>query len=257
MITETIPDVIKNLAYKYSNLELGNKKVVTPYYINSNRRKDLRAMVGKGTPDEIVMEAKIWEKLKGVNFDHMSADEIKEFLISKGIGIDCSGFAVHLLNEWYKEKHGRSFWNKLTPLKRSPIWRLRYGLRPVENLGAEIITDDDNSIPVDLNDVKPGDLIRSKAKKNNGHHVMIVSEVTRDNSKEDMPVVSIKYIHSSPYFGKDNGIKEGEIRITDIHKPLQDQEWLEQDEHGVKHTYEGYLVNVEDNGIRRLKCLAL
>ena len=254
MITETIPEQIKQLAWKYSHLALGNKSVTAPYYINDKRRKDLRAMVGKGTPDEIIVEAKIWEKLKGADFDQMSEQEIKDFLTTKGIGIDCSGFVIHLMNEWYRNKTGKSIWNKLTPLKQSPIWRIRYNLRPAENMGADIITDDDNSVPIELKDVRPGDLIRSKAKKNNGHHIMLISEVNRDDTQEGNPIISIKYIHSSPYFGKENGIREGEIKITDINKPLQDQEWLEQDENGVKHTLEGYLVDVEDNGPRRLKC---
>ncbi len=254
MVTETIPDVVKNLINSYKKLKLGNKEVVTPYYINDKRRKDLRAMVGKGTPDEIEVEAKIWEKVKGVDFDNMSPDEIKEFLINRGIGIDCSGFVVHLLNVWHKEKENKPLWGELTPLQKSPIWKLRYFLRPAENMGADIVTDDDNSIAVELNDVRPGDLIRSKGKKNNAHHVMLVSEVTRDDSKENTPVTQIKYIHSSPYFGKENGIREGVINILDINKPLQDQEWLESDEDGVKHTLEGYKINVEDNGIRRLKC---
>lgn len=256
MITETIPDVVKRQINEYAKLNLGGKNVVTPYYINDKRRKDLRAMIGKGTPEEIIVEAKIWEKLKGYDFNNMSPEEIREFLISKGIGIDCSGFISHLINIWYKEKEGKPIWNKLTPLQRSPLWRLRYFLRPVENLGAEILTNDNNTFPVELNDAKPGDLIRSKAKKNNGHHIMLISEVTRDETKESTPVVVIKYVHSSPYFGSENGIREGEIRITDINKPLHEQEWLEQDENGIKHTLEGYMVNVEDNGIRRLKCMA-
>lgn len=251
MNTEKIPESVEKLKNEYANLTLGNKRVTAPYYINDKRRKDLRAMVGKGTPEEIIVEARIWEKLKGVDFNSMSEDQIKEFLMSKGIGIDCSGFVIHLMNTWFKEKTGKSIWGKLTPLKQSPIWRLRYNLRPAENMGADIMTDDDNSVPVDLNDLRPGDLIRSKAKKNNGHHVMLVSETNRDDSGN---LLSFKYIHSSPYFGKENGIREGEIKITDINKPLQDQEWLEADENGVKHTLEGYLVNVEDNGPRRLKC---
>lgn len=253
MTTETIPESVRNLFNQYDNLTLGNKNVTTPYYINDKRRKDLRAMVGKGTPEEIIVEARIWEKLKGANFETMSEDQIKEFLMTKGIGVDCSGFAVHLMNAWYKEKTGRTIWSKLKPLHQSVIWKLRYTLRPAENMGAEILTDDDNALTVELNDLRPGDLIRSKAKKNNGHHVMLVSETTRDDSGN---LISFKYIHSSPYFGKENGIREGEIKITDISKPLQDQDWLEADENGVKHTLEGYMVNVEDNGPRRLRCLA-
>jgi hypothetical protein len=248
-----LPDVAIEAIRLYQSLDLGGKKIVCPYYINTKRNKDLRAMVGKGTPDEIITEARIWEKLKGVNFDSMSVDEIRQFLVDKGIGIDCSGFVLHTLDYWYKKTTGNHIWTVLKVPGGGFYSRLRYKLRPVEQLGANTITGDINSDPVSLNDVRPGDVIRSKWKKTDTHHIQLISRVVKDDNGN---TTLIEYTHSTPYYGKANGVKTGEIRITDLNKTLKEQEWLEKDEHGVNFSYEGFLNNVEDNGLRRVRAMA-
>lgn len=252
LMIQKINSTIQNAINKYSHLNLGNKEVVTPYYINDKRRRDLRAMVGKGTPEEIIMEAQIWAKLKGLDLSVLEASQIKEFLTTRNLGVDCSAFIVHTLDPYYVEKNGHHIWRDLKIPNKSLRAKLSYALRPVEQLGAQIITNADNAFEVEINDTKPTDLIRSKAKKNNGHHIMLITKVTKDDNGN---VTEIEYTHASPYYGKDNGIKTGIIKITDVTKPLQDQDWLEADEHGVCHTKEGFMVDVTDNGIRRLKSL--
>lgn len=244
-----INSVALNTIDEYKNLKLGDKNVQTPYYINSIRKKDLRAMIGKGTPDEIVIEARIWEKLKGKNFNKMSEDDIKLFLIERGLGIDCSGFIVHVLNAWYKSKHSNSIWSKFKT-NNSLRSRLRYFLRPAENLGAETITNELNCSKVNLKDVMVGDLIRSKSPKLKANHIMIITKVEKDDKDQ---LISIEYTHSSPYFGVNNGVKNGLIKIVNEDKGLEDQEWLELDNNNECPTKAGFLFGLEDNGIRRLK----
>ncbi len=243
-----INNSVLNTINKYKNLSLGDKSVQTPYFINSLRKKDLRAMIGKGTPDEIITEARIWEKLKGKNFNKMSVEEIKLFLIERGLGVDCSGFIVHVLNDWYKSKHNRSVWHKFK-VSNSLRSRLRYFLRPAENLGAETLTNLNNCDSVLLKDVMVGDLIRSKSPKLKANHIMIVTKVEKDNDK----LISIEYTHSSPYFGLNNGVKSGLIKVTNLDKGLEDQEWLELDHNNECPTKEGFMFELKDNGIRRLK----
>jgi len=45
-------------------------------------------------------------------------------------------------------------------------------------------------------------------------------------------------------------------RISDPKRKLYEQEWLEKDEHGVNFSYEGFMTEVNDNGLRRLKALS-
>lgn len=252
MREEKIDPIIQSKIDEYSKLEIGEAQVCTPYFINDKRRKDLRAMVGKGTPEEIIMESRIWEKLKGAKFHEMTSSEIKQFLTDRGLGIDCSGFIVHILDAYTLEKKRRHVWNFLKIPNSGFISTLRYFLRPVEQLGASIITNSDNAFEVSLKDVKVMDLIRSKSLKLHGDHIMIITKVIYDEN--DIPI-ELEYTHSTPHYGNQNGIKTGVIRIIDINGPLEMQEWLEKDDSGICHTLEGYRTDLGDSGIRRLKFL--
>ncbi|MCS7317899.1 MAG: hypothetical protein NZZ41_06310, partial [Candidatus Dojkabacteria bacterium] len=156
---------------RFLELRLGRHLVPTPYFINYLRKKDLRVMVGKGTPDEIETEFKIWAKVKNFKYENAEISEIRNFLCEVGIGIDCSGFVVHVLNEYLKEVKNKSIWKLFRLPKDYPIYlRIGYLLRPAEKLGVKIITSDDNSYMVQLKDVSELDLIKSTAKKNNSEH---------------------------------------------------------------------------------------
>ncbi len=247
-----LPESIWKIINKYKALNLGGKDVRCPYFINVRKAKDLRAMVGKGTPEEIELEAKMWEKLKGADFNEMTEKEIRQFLIDRGIGIDCSGFIMHVLNEWHLEVIGKPIWGKFKIPNKSIIGKISYVLKPVQKLGAEIMTNSENAKKVSINKVKPLDVIRSKGKKKNSHHIMLVTKVVKDDNGNTR---EIHYINSSEQYGDDNGTREGKIVIKDSTEPLQNQEWIDPDKDGTNHTYEGFLVQVKDNGIRRLNAL--
>jgi len=251
-MTTEIHNIVQEKINEYQHLKLGNVEVVTPYFINDKRRKDLRAMVGKGTPDEIVMEARIWEKLKGAHLVDLDEESVKQFLTDRGLGIDCSGFIVHILDAYFLKVKHRHVWSYLKIPNKSFASNLRYLLRPVEQLGAGTITNLDNCFEIELNDVRVMDLIRSKSEKLNGEHIMIVTKVNKD---EEGNIIDIQYTHSTPHYGKWNGVKTGTIKIIDINKPLENQEWLEIDKNGICSTLAGYKMDVSDNGIRRLKAL--
>lgn len=239
---------------KYLNLKIYDKLVPTPYYINYSRKKDLRVMVGKGTAEEIEMEFKIWAKVKNFDAKSSTVKEIRLFMSEIGLGIDCSGFVVHVLNNYLLRTKKQRIW-KYFKLPKSYSWYLKIGylLRSAEKLGVNIITNKDNSTNVHLKEVKILDLIKSTGKKLNSDHIMLITNIIK-NSKNDLPEL-IEYYHSSPYYGEENGVKKGLIKIKDINKPLEEQEWLEKDENGLCHTLEGYLMDKTNNGIRRLKFL--
>jgi hypothetical protein len=250
----TLPPKLQEEIDRYKNINLGGKSVVCPYYINLIKKKDLRVMLGKGTPEEIEMEAHIWEKIKGVDFEEMSEEEIRQFLIDRGIGIDCSGFVVHVLNEWHRKTKGKSIWKNLKSARKGFFGNLVYKMRPVENLGANVLTSDLNAVPIKVKDVMPGDVIRAKWKRQNAHHILLVSKVEKDDETGEVKL--IEYTHSTPFYGKNNGVKTGQIEIIEEKLPLKDQKWTEVDENGVNFTYEGFMIKVEDNGLRRLKMIA-
>lgn len=246
-----MPKPVQEFVKSYFELNIGQKKIVCPYFINLKKSKDLRVMVGKGTPEEIEIEARIWAKLKKVDLSAMSSKELRDFLIQRGIGIDCSGFVMHTLNFWHKYQTGKSIWKKVKPQGNNLFIKIAYFLKPIEKLGAEIITNKLNSRKIDINEVRPGDLIRSKWKRKNSHHVMLVSKV-HFNNKE---VAEIEYVASEEFYGEESGMRRGRIIIEKPGKPLENQKWIDNDKNGINHVYEGYLHILEDNGLRRLTAM--
>lgn len=250
----TLPHQAEQVIYEYTHLALGGKQIVCPYLINIRKeRVGLRVLVGKGDPGEIVKEVKVWAKLKDLDLEKANSDQIRRFMLERSIGIDCSGFIVHVFGYWLKSVKHKHLQDYLIFKRNDPLSILRRLLRPVENIGANTLTGLDNCEPVtDLNKVLPGDFIRSKGKIKNSHHIMLVRRVTRVAKK----VTEIEYVHSSRYYENNNGVRFGIIKITDPEKPLEKQEWLEV-LNGRNYTLETYLNQVEDNGIRRLKRVQL
>jgi hypothetical protein len=241
---KTLPKEVSKLINHYFNLKIDSKNIKTPYHMNVKHvRAELRGLVGKGTPQEMQEEVNIFAKLRNFNLEKASSKEIRQFMQKEGIGIDCSGLIAHILDTWLKaEKRGNLKSNIDFP-KMSFFKRLAINIRPIENINADLLTNEKNTNPIDLKNVIVGDLLRLKGIKQ-GHHIAIITNV-KDNE--------IEYTHSTKHYGEDNGIRIGKIRIKDKNKDLDQQEWLEKDGNGVCWTLKQYTKQKEDNGTRRLK----
>lgn len=266
-----IPDSLQQEIDRYFNLHIGGKTVVCPYYINPKMVKgNLRVMSGKGTPEEIELEVKVWAKVRGFDLKNASAEDIREFLLQEKIGIDCSGLVANTLNNYMR---GNGFGSLLAYLKfrdMSFVPRIRRFLRPIENIGANTITGESNTLVIsDLNDIRPGDLIRAKGRQKNAHHVAMVTEVEYEPSPDEelgnvgfkipddrqiekRKVIRFKYVNSHRYYESENGMRYGEVFINNPDGTLKDQDWHD-DLNGRNYFMEDLLVDYEDNGIRRLR----
>lgn len=252
---ETISKEALDVISRFQNLNIGEKKIIAPYYMNTKKeRAGLRAMIGKGSPEEIELEVKVWAHAKGINLNKLNEKQIREFMIERGIGIDCSGFVTYILNKELKDRGFGMLWNYLR-FKHNDIFSIiKRKLRPVENVGANLMTSEDNTIKINnLNDIRPGDLIRSKGKVKNSHHVAIIIETERDEDTNELK--SFKYANSTRYYDDQNGIRIGEVVITDLNGELKDQKFNDE-YNGKNYFYDDLMVLYEDNGIRRLKVLA-
>ncbi len=239
-----LPKEVTELIDNYFNLNINGKKVKTPYHINVKHiRAGLRSLVGKGTPQEIEEEVNIFAKLRNFNLKKATKDEIRQFMQKEGIGIDCSGLVTHILNTWLKSEKMENLESSINFPKLSLFKKIIVKLRPIENIGANLLTNQENSTPVKVENAQIGDLIRLKGIKQ-GHHIAIITNVSE---KE------IQYVHSTRHYGQDNGIRRGEIQILDKNKGLEHQNWLEKDEKGVCWTLKQYMKEKEDNGLRRPK----
>lgn len=245
-----IPETLQKEIDRYFELRIGTQLVPCPYYINSKISSgNLRVMSGKGEADEIELEVRIWAKLKGLDLEQADVSQIRKFMQKLHIGIDCSGFIANVFDN-YLVKTGRGHLIKAIRFKDNSFSnKLRRLLRPIENIGADTLTSELNCDKItDLNSIKPGDLIRSKGKQNNAHHVALIVEV----EKVDDIVKKFRYVNSNSEYADQNGVRYGEVDVNDSQGELRDQNW--RDTLGQRnYFYEGLLENYEDNGIRRLK----
>jgi hypothetical protein len=252
-MNDCIPEAAQKIIHDYFNLPLDGKKVPCPYYLNFKKlRMGLRVLVGKGTPEEIIQESLIYEKLRRINFSQMTIEEIRDFLVKRHIGIDCSGFITHILDFWLRSQGKKHLWKYLHFPKQNFYQVITRKLRPVENISAYLLTNDLNSSQIkDLYNIRCGDLIRLKGLKQ-GFHVMMISQIEKANGKID----SFQYIQASRWYNKEHGARVGKVIIKDHLKPLVFQKWLDEQE-GHNWTFEEICKDKDYSQIRRLKYVPL
>lgn len=248
---EFLPNFINEFIEQYFKMDILGIQVTAPYYRNVKRvRAELRSLVGKGTPEELIEETVIYAKLHNFFFENKSAKDVREFMESEGIGIDCSGLISHILDFWLKKSGVGGIGSNIKYPQASFRTTIARKLRVIENISADLLTNELNSTKVNLANVKPGDLIRLKGEKRGDHIAMIYSVEKDDNSKK---IVKVTYVHSAENYGVSSGVKFGEIEIIDENKNLEEQKWLEIDvQSNSSPTFNGYLREKEDNGLRRL-----
>ncbi len=234
----------------YFNLPLNGKKVPCPYYINVRKlRMGLRVLIGKGSPDEIVKESLIYEKLRDKDFSKMTVDEIRNFLTKRHIGIDCSGFVTHVLDYTLLKQGKKHLWKYLKHPRVNLYGKIARFLRPVENLSAETLTNDENTKAItNLDEIQPGDLIRAKGLRKNSYHIMLITEVEVEHDV----VKSFTYVHSTREYADQHGVRKGKVIITDPNASLTKQKWTDEYK-GRNWTYEEICVDPEYSQVRRLE----
>lgn len=226
----------------YFNLPFtGIEGVRCPYFNNarSNQRAQLKVLVGKGTPDEIIEEAKIisiqyhaglFDK-SGCCCSHnahtgvkVSSDDVRKFLIDNKLGIECSGFVTNVLRAHFKEMNNVDIARKfyITSPKNIVRWLISK-LRPVENIGVSKYADDRNTTEVKLDDAKVGDVIvmLETGPQNKRNHILLITEKIGD---------VIKYSHARAWNSEGqygHGVSSGEIKILNHGGNLLEQTWTE------------------------------
>ena len=222
MKSQNLPQKTKKLLNHYLNIKVGGKKIVCPYYQNLRKQTKPPVFAGKGTPSEIEAEIKKLIKIKP-SIAKYNYNSTRLALVEADIGIDCSGLVVSLLNQFILDTLKVSLFSVISPSAFSlPKW-LIFKLRPRTNLSAHKLTWPPISKPVNFNQAKPGDLI-----KVGKGHIAIVTQTTYQKGQ----IQKITYAHSTPDYGVNYGVRQGEIIVIDPKKPLAGQNWTETDENG-------------------------
>jgi hypothetical protein len=238
------PSALKTI-HNYLNLPfVGVSGVRCPYFNNARLRQrgQLKVLVGKGTPEEIVEEAKIISIQYRANvFDkngvfnahvehpaeHEQAECIRQFLVDNNLGVDCSGFITNVLQKHFYETKQIDLARKLfiTPKKNFLRWIISR-LRPVEQINVKVYADNKNTEVINnLKALQPGDLIVIlKTGPNKNHdHILLVEEIEGN---------IIKYVHARAWSSEGkygHGIAHGTISIANPEKNLLEQVWEEKE----------------------------
>lgn len=219
----------------YARMKLGDVEFACPYYQHSVLKGlGARVSIGKGFPEEILEETRVLALVNRFDLTRATSDDIRSFMVSKSIGIDCSGYIAHVLHAI----HGNRLFPLLTDDSFGAIF-LRF--RPFQKINVHLLQK--SGTRIDYRDCKPEDIIVTRG----GKHALLVYETERD---PDGILVAIRYTHSTLYFNQ-NGVRFGSIEITDRSKPLEAQRWVES-EGEENYTYQGYLDHCESNGIVRI-----
>ncbi len=237
---------------KYLALPFGTKPSC-PYFNNKRKkiRSGLRVDKGKGTPEEIAEECTIAAKLARVHISELSTDKLKEFVVQQDLGVDCSGFAYHVLNAYSQERNGKSIQSNIKTKRKGIAGKLIAKLRPAENIGVSTFADERNSVEIKVNELRPSDIIvfLGTGKDKLYNHVLLVTGIERDGN-----TTRISYAHSYSWpsdgvYG--HGVREGDILVHS--EDLLGGTWKEQGVTGSdNYTFESAR-NAATVSVRRLK----
>ncbi len=213
-----------DVIHAYEALTFGENNVICPYFNNKRQkvRGALRALIGKGSPEEIVEEATIIALRKHLDLRTLDEQTIKTFLVDNNLGIDCSGFVYHVLDAEINATKGTSLKKLISfPFASSPIRKILTRLRPVENTNVKTFAHEKNSSLMSLSEITAGDFITLIGSKKIGNpdHILLVASVEEH-------VVTLVHSFKLPKDGKYNhGIKHCTVTITDPTKSLILQKW--------------------------------
>jgi hypothetical protein len=251
---------------QYAHFRIHGATTAIPYFNNNHKRirAALRATTGKGSPRDIFDETEIMLVKEGQRGDAdtaltgavnngsfkpglLTSESLRHFLVDQDIGIDCSGFAYHVLSaESAARKKGTIDRHLRFPFCKGIVGKIRCKMRPVENADVRTFASDKNSRVISLGDVMPGDIITMLGKTDETNqniqnssmnvrdHIVVITQVEYQNF---IPI-AIHYAHSIawPSDGEyGHGVRDGLITIADINKPLPQQIWTEAEKTGAEN----------------------
>jgi len=237
-MTQKLPENVLNFIERYFNLHINNHVIKCPYFINHGGFLKPPVYAGKGTPDEIEKVANIV-----LGQDNLSNDAVLEKMHEKGIGIDCSGLVYQIYDFWLLCV-GKNSLREFLPTV--PIYNFRKYIsrmtKPQNSIGANEFTSEPFSRKINLTEISPGDLIRTRG----GKHLLFITEV----EKKDGIVKYLKFVNSARQYKRD-GVRYGEIYFGQDQN-LTTARWDDNDLTEQENwTYKGYRESINNNGFFR------
>ncbi|MDD5165068.1 MAG: NlpC/P60 family protein [Candidatus Pacebacteria bacterium] len=236
MNTKTLGNHALTVIDQYLNFKIGEAVCSIPYFNNKTlrTRAALRALAGKGSPQEIFEEIKGLMLKDHVDISTVTGELLKKTLTDNNIGIDCSAFTYYVLNSQSQELKKGSLDKHIHFINcHGIIGKIRCALRPIENCDVATFAHDKNSQAVAVDKVEPGDIITMVGGPDNSDrdHVLVIYQIEYQNFSP----IKIHYAHAVAYpedgiYG--SGIKKGIIEILHPDKPITEQIWTENEKVG-------------------------
>jgi hypothetical protein len=252
--------LLKNFVEDY-HLEVGGVRFWTPYWINkpgAMAHADVHAdapyihgpFKGKGTPGQL--RSALERILATTQRRPTTPAGYRKLMRSHGLGIDCSGFAYHLLSGWLRTSHRPDLPQRLVvdrddillAMQERPHWRRRgvtvapvrawppqtpldlvcrsFKKSPRMLVGVAALVHPAVVVPVTrVQDIQPGDLIKTTSPRW-GDHIAVVIEQAEGR---------LLTAESTEPAGELGGVTYSPIVITHPGKGLEHQQW------GHRHLY--------------------
>lgn len=231
MITHTLLPQSMRVLSDYIDFVFHKAHAHIPYYNNKTKRVrgTLRVYVGKGNPKDIHDEIEHVLIKSHIKKEVLTDEALLQILIKNNIGIDCSGFVYHVLDQ---ECINRGYSNLSKHIRfvyaTNIIRKIKCILKPAQNTDVKTLSHEKNSTQIDLNHVLPGDIITmtDNNDENEHNHILLIHQVESQNGI----TYKIHYSHAIAY-NEDGlngtGVRQGIINITNPSKPIYENEWTE------------------------------
>lgn len=182
------------------HLNFFGNKVWAPYRINIPFNSD-RRRYGKWPPKRLRKDVIEIANERGFDIKNSSASEIRIFMEKELLGIDCSGFAYHIL-DYMLHNYSKSSMTKL-------------GFPWASSTNVDLLTSEKFSIRTDeiVKNFRPGDMIRFGTSSLNGQHIIVIISTSKHE---------VKYAHSVYPVGVSFGV----IEIDNPDRSIFTQRWL-------------------------------
>ena len=251
---QTLSPAAQDIVNRYLKLPLGNGTINAPYFNNQRAkvRAGLAALVGKGLPEEIALEAEVLARAQKFPITTAADLDIKKFLVTNNLGVDCSALTYYVLRYEGIIKHKKDLQSALKfPEVKNWFRKFIVKLRPSQNINVAVLGAPENSFAINKNEIQPGDLIFmwNTGLEHKLNHVLIITEV---NEKHLTYAHSFRWRNEGQY---DHGVRLGSISWTDPTTPLLEDVWIEKNQTGISNDTWQHAREAERFEIRRLNIL--
>jgi hypothetical protein len=229
---------LRSIAERY-HLSIGTLKVWAPYWINSSEPPFWLGAPYRGKATAGQLERTARQHLGTEGRIVSDVDEARTFMTQHGLGVDCSGFTYHVLDQWLQQRRMRLAQFLLIDEReiksrneRRPQLGAKWEQRPIPQsmplIAACKVWQGDPAQLVNVRrlldpsvvmavvaagDIKPGDMI-GMSNNRSEDHIGLVLEVGDE---------SITYADSAYESGP--GVQVREIMIYEWDQDLSQQEW--------------------------------